>query len=60
MARGSSLGAMALGGAAGAVLGARPTFVVSGALASAVSTALLVRVRRELAVGEPLGATEAR
>jgi MFS family permease len=48
MVRGSSLGAMALGGAAGAVLGARPTFVVAGALAAAVSTALLVRIWHEL------------
>jgi MFS family permease len=60
MARGSSLGAMALGGLAGALLGARPTFVVAGALAAAVSTAVLVRIRRDLPVAAPLRATEAR
>jgi MFS family permease len=61
MARGSSLGAMALGGVAGAVLGPRVTFVVAGALAAVVSTAVLVRIRRALvrvaairAVGRPL------
>jgi MFS family permease len=59
MARGSSLGAMALGGLAGALLGARPTFVVAGALAAAVSTAVLVRIRRDLPVAAPLRATEA-
>jgi len=60
MARGSSLGAMALGGLAGAVLGARPTFVIAGALAAAVSTAVLVRIRRELAPRLPATATRAR
>ena len=60
MARGASLGAMALGGLAGAVLGARPTFVIAGALAAAVSAVVLVRIRRELPLVAPLRATEAR
>jgi MFS family permease len=43
--RGSSLGAMALGGALGTVLGPRGTFVAAGALMAIVAAALLVRLR---------------
>ena len=49
LARGSSLGAMAIGGAAGTLLGPRPTFVAAGALSAVVGLALLVRIRRALA-----------
>jgi MFS family permease len=48
MARASALGAMALGGAAGTLLGPRATFVAAGALAAVVAGALLVRIRRVL------------
>jgi MFS family permease len=46
MVRGSSLGAMALGGAPGTLLGARGTFVAAGALSLVVALALLGRIRR--------------
>jgi MFS family permease len=49
MARGSALGAMTLGGAAGTWLGPRPTFVAAGALSTVVGLVLLVRIRRVLA-----------
>jgi predicted MFS family arabinose efflux permease len=49
MIRGSALGALALGGAAGSLLGPRATFVSAGALSVAAATLLLVRVRRALA-----------
>jgi MFS family permease len=48
MARGSALGAMALGGAAGTLLGPRATFVAAGALSTVVAGALVVRIRRVL------------
>jgi MFS family permease len=48
LARGSALGAMALGGAAGTVLGPRATFVAAGALSTVVAGALVVRIRRVL------------
>jgi MFS family permease len=48
MARSSALGAMALGGVAGTLLGPRATFVVAGALSTAVAGALVVRIRRVL------------
>jgi predicted MFS family arabinose efflux permease len=48
MARASALGAMALGGAAGTLLGPRATFVAAGALAAVVAGALVVRIRRVL------------
>jgi hypothetical protein len=53
---------MALGGAAGSLLGPRTTFVVSGVLMATISAVLIVRVRRatvtlpslaEQAVGAP-------
>ena len=47
--RGSSLGAMALGGALGTVLGPRGTFVGAGALMAIVAAALLVRLRSAFA-----------
>ena len=62
MIRGSTLGAMALGGAAGSLLGPRTTFVVSGVLMATISAVLIMRVRRatvtlpsvaEQAVGAP-------
>jgi MFS family permease len=62
MIRGSTLGAMALGGAAGSLLGPRTTFVVSGVMMATISTVLIMRVRRatvtlpsvaEQAVGAP-------
>jgi MFS family permease len=46
MVRASSHGAMALGGAAGTLLGPRPTFVLSGLLMALVGGLLLVRIRR--------------
>jgi MFS family permease len=46
LVRGSSLGAMVLGGAAGTWLGPRTTFVAAGALSMAVGLVLLARVRR--------------
>jgi MFS family permease len=49
MVRGSALGAMALGGAAGTLLGPRATFVGAGALSVVLAMLLLVRVRRALA-----------
>jgi MFS family permease len=48
MARGSALGAMALGGAAGTLLGPRATFVAAGALSTVVAGALVVHIRRVL------------
>jgi MFS family permease len=45
LVRGSALGAMALGGAAGALLGPRETFVTAGTLMSLVAVALLARMR---------------
>jgi predicted MFS family arabinose efflux permease len=48
MARASSLGAMALGGAAGTLLGPRGTFVAAGALSTVVAAVLVVRIRRVL------------
>lgn len=47
--RSSTLGALVLGGAAGSFLGARETFVGSGALMACVSIVLLMRVRRATA-----------
>ena len=49
LARGSALGAMVLGGAAGSWLGPRTTFVAAGVLSMAVGLALLARLRRVLA-----------
>jgi MFS family permease/molybdopterin converting factor small subunit len=49
LVRGSALGAMALGGAAGAVLGPRATFVAAGALMAIVGAIVLLRIRRVLA-----------
>jgi glucose dehydrogenase len=51
---------MALGGAAGTLLGSRPTFVLSGLLMVAVGLVLLRRIRRvaiapALTVGAPVG-----
>jgi predicted MFS family arabinose efflux permease len=54
MIRGSALGAMALGGAAGTLLGPRATFVGAGALSVVVAILLLVRVRRALAGSDAL------
>src|SRR5439155_4051090 len=48
MVRCSSLGAMALGGAAGTLLGPRTTFVVSGTLMAAVAAVVVGRIRRSL------------
>jgi predicted MFS family arabinose efflux permease len=48
MARASALGAMALGGAAGTLLGPRATFVAAGGLSAVVGAALIVRIRRAL------------
>jgi predicted MFS family arabinose efflux permease len=48
MARASALGAMSLGGAAGTLLGPRPTFVAAGALSAVVGVALVIRIRRVL------------
>jgi MFS family permease len=45
MVRGSSVGAVALGGAAGALLGPRETFVTAGTLMSLAAVALLARMR---------------
>ncbi|HEX9351467.1 MAG TPA: MFS transporter [Gaiellaceae bacterium] len=56
MIRGGSLGALALGGAAGRLLGPRATFVSAGALSVIAATLLLVRVRRALA-GSALAAS---
>jgi MFS family permease len=53
MTRGSALGAMALGGLAGALLGPRATFVASGVLMALVALVVLVRVRRALPVARP-------
>jgi predicted MFS family arabinose efflux permease len=52
MVRGSALGAMALGGAAGTLLGPRATFVGAGALSVVLAMLLLVRVRRALAASD--------
>ena len=57
LARGSALGAMILGGAAGSWLGPRGTFVAAGAVSAVVGIVLLVRIRRVLtgtaSAGEP-------
>jgi MFS family permease len=53
MVRGSALGAMAIGGGAGTLLGPRATFVAAGALMGAVAAVLLARIRRLAA--EPPG-----
>jgi MFS family permease len=47
--RSSSLGALALGGAAGSMLGPRPTFVLAGALMAVAAVLVLVRIRSALA-----------
>jgi MFS family permease len=47
--RGSSLVALALGGAAGSVLGPRATFVLAGALMTVAAAVVLVRIRSALA-----------
>jgi MFS family permease len=47
--RSSSLGALALGGAAGSMLGPRPTFVLAGALMAVAAALVLVRIRSALA-----------
>jgi MFS family permease len=52
MVRGSSLGAMALGGAVGTLLGPRATFASAGAVSVVIAVVLLVRVRRALAGSE--------
>jgi MFS family permease len=49
MIRGSALGAMALGAAAGALLGPRATFVAAGALGTVVATLLFLRIRSAVA-----------
>jgi predicted MFS family arabinose efflux permease len=49
LVRGSALGAMALGGAAGTLLGPRPTFVAAGGLSVVVAALLLARIRRVVA-----------
>jgi MFS family permease len=58
--RSSSLGALALGGAAGSVLGPRPTFVLAGALMAVAAALVLVRIRSALAdtavAGSPVAA----
>jgi MFS family permease len=53
MARGSALGAMALGGATGTLLGPRSTFVAAGALGAVVAGALVVRIRHVLSGSTP-------
>jgi MFS family permease len=53
MARGSALGAMALGGATGTLLGPRSTFVAAGALGAVVAGALVVRIRHVLSGSAP-------
>ena len=45
----SSLGALALGGAAGSLLGARPAFVLAGALMALAALAVLVLIRPAIA-----------
>jgi MFS family permease len=49
LVRGSTLGAMVLGGAAGTWLGPRTTFVAAGVLSMTVGLLLLARMRRALA-----------
>lgn len=49
MVRSSEVAALAIGGAAGSLLGPRATFVAGGALMAAVAVALLVRIRPHLA-----------
>jgi MFS family permease len=49
LARGSALGAMVLGGAAGSWLGPRETFVAAGTASALVGLALVLRIRRALA-----------
>jgi MFS family permease len=46
MVRGSTIGALAIGGAAGSLLGARETFVVSGLLMAVVAVGLFLRIRQ--------------
>jgi MFS family permease len=58
MARASALGAMALGGAAGTLLGPRTTFVGAGALAAVVAVALVVRIRRHVLGGSAVPISE--
>jgi MFS family permease len=50
MFRGSSLGAIVLGGAAGTLLGPRETFIAAGTLMALVSVAVLARMRQASAV----------
>ena len=45
----SSLGALALGGAAGSLLGARPAFVLAGALMAVAAVAVLLLIRPAIA-----------
>jgi len=45
LVRSSSLGALALGGAAGTLLGPRPTFVLAGGLMALVAVAVFVLIR---------------
>jgi MFS family permease len=54
MARGSSLGAMAIGGVAGTLVGPRATFVGAGTLMAAVAVVLLARFRRPELVESPV------
>jgi MFS family permease len=49
MVRGSSLGAIVLGGAAGATFGSRETFVAAGTLMALAALFLLVRIRQTTA-----------
>ncbi|HEX5450397.1 MAG TPA: MFS transporter, partial [Gaiellaceae bacterium] len=49
MVRSSEIVALAIGGAAGSLLGPRATFVAGGTLMAAVAVALLVRIRPQLA-----------
>ena len=47
--RSSSLGALALGGAAGSLLGARPTFLLAGTLMAVAAVGVLLAIRSALA-----------
>jgi predicted MFS family arabinose efflux permease len=47
--RGSSLGALALGGAAGTLFGPRPAFVLAGGLMALAAIAVLVLIRPAIA-----------
>jgi hypothetical protein len=49
MMRASSLGAIVLGGAAGATLGPRETFLAAGTLMSLAALVLMVRIRQTTA-----------